>query len=327
MQFADPIDSAPRCALDLLVPDWKACNREDPLRERALKLTRVVTYMRGVDGKGDNFTTTFGHDDGDHIFLPMKSLDDRILRINTRYHSETLRSYFNEGTQVFQLTADTIPSDATGESFLVNWRDAFPMRGQRSRSILPFDDEQPGALKRKIPNGSPYIFKLLRHIVIHSPLALINVDARTMIGIDAKISDDNLEALNKAIDLDRASHLWLSWSEMPMLQSVLLDLRIYGHDLNTDRGCISKGEIVERAKEMGRWLRLKLLVIAGLQSYSFNTSYELYTAKRIMEDDEVDGEPNWIKIFMPAVRPGGKLVLVDRLNEEPKLPVVAMNVP
>ncbi|KAI1774971.1 hypothetical protein F4818DRAFT_451906 [Hypoxylon cercidicola] len=305
------LDTEPKCAFKLLVPDWRICDGENPIHEEAPGLTQVATYMRGSDYLASTFSTTSGHDRSDHIFLPFKSLDDRLLVANMWSHNETLRLFFQEGAQVFQLGENNLPDDVTNESFLRNWRDIFPMRRDHMRSILPFDDEQPEE-KRTTPKGRPYFFKLLRHIVVSSPLTLMNVDARSMVGPGTDISEANLEALNKAIDLDRTSHLWISWSKMPMLESVLLDLRIYSHDLNTDRGCISKGELIQRAREMGRWLKLKLLVIAGLQSYCFSTSYKSYTAEQIEQADEVDGEPNWIKIFMQALRPAGKLVLIDR---------------
>ncbi|KAI0160953.1 hypothetical protein GGR52DRAFT_562311 [Hypoxylon sp. FL1284] len=306
-------DSSPRCALDLLVPDWRVCDRENPLLEKASAVTQVVTYTRCVDGGVGTFSTMFGHGDNDHILLPMKSLQDRLLVVNAWSSNETVRLFFQGGTQVFELAENHLPKDIAGEYLLENWRDMFPMRSKRLRDVLPFDDEQPEE-KRKTLDSPPYIFKLLRHLVVNSPLTLIDVDAQNMVGSRTDISEAGLEALNKAIDLDRTSHLWLSWSQMPLLESVLLDLRIYSHDANTDRGCVGKAEIVERAREMGRWLRLKLLVIAGLQSYSLTTRYGSYCAGagQIEEDDEVDGEPNWVKIFMPAVRPGGKLVLVDR---------------
>ncbi|KAI1370686.1 hypothetical protein F4677DRAFT_437915 [Hypoxylon crocopeplum] len=304
-------DAKPVCALDLLVPDWNACNREGPRPKEALEPIRVVTYTLGTNSKASTLSTTLGHGDKDHIFLPMKVLDNDLMGLNTWCHSECIRLFYLEGTQVFSLGTDELPEDVADESFLENWWDTFPLRGQRSLNILPFDDEQSEAPKETV-SGTLLIFKLLRHIVVHSPLALMEVDARSVLGAETEISTENLEALNNAIDLDRASHLWLSWLRMPMLESVLLDLRIYSHDLNTDRECISKANLIRKAREMGRCLRLKLLVIAGLQSYSFKTSYESYTAEQIEEMDELDGEPNWIKIFMPALRPGGRLILVDR---------------
>ncbi|XXG98163.1 hypothetical protein Hte_004484 [Hypoxylon texense] len=314
MVWSRCLDSNPKCALDLLVPDWKVCSREKPIHEEFLEIAQVATYTRGTDSAVSTFSTTFGHDDKDHIFLPMKSLDGGLMVVNTTCHNEIVRSFFQEGTQVFKLGESSLPTNIADEGFITDWRDAFPLRGKHLRNILPFDDEQP-AEKRKTPSGPPYLFKLLRHVVINSPLSLIDADARSMIGSGTTIAEANLGALNNAIDLDRTSQLWLSWSQMPLLESVLLDLRVYSHDLNTDRGFLSKGEIIGRAMEMRRWLRLKLLVVVGLQSYCFTTSYTSYTARRIEEEDEVDGEPNWFKVFMPAVRPGGKLVLVDRQRD------------
>ncbi|KAI1762955.1 hypothetical protein GGR53DRAFT_499497 [Hypoxylon sp. FL1150] len=308
-------DSGQRCAFNLLVPDWKLCDREDPLSGKARAITQVATYKRGIDGAAGVFSTSFGHDN-DHIWLPTQSLNDGLLAINTFSHNETIRSFFQDGAQVFALTQNMLSSNVTDESFTTSWRDAFPMRSEHLRSILPFDDEHPGE-KKRTPGGPPYVFKLLRHIAVNSPLTLTSVDARSMVGPGTTISAANLEALDNAVDLDRTSHLWLSWSQMPQLESVLLDLRVYSHDLNTDRGFLSKNEIIERAVEMGRHLRLKLLVIAGLQSYCFATAYDSSSTEQIEQLEEIDGEPNWIKVFMPAVRPGGRLVLVDRPTDGP----------
>ncbi|KAI0882828.1 uncharacterized protein GGS22DRAFT_195557 [Annulohypoxylon maeteangense] len=309
------IDTEPKCALDLLVPDWNACKREHPTVERSLHLTRVVTYTKGVGYESSSFTANFDHGD-EHILLPMKALDDRVLTLNKWCYDETVRLFYQKGTQVFQLAKDTLPNDLATQAFLFHVEDTYPIRGEDMRKFLPFDDDLPTVPNRITPLGESYIFKLLRHLVVHSPLALMDVSARTMVDPKIEISEENIEALDMAIDLDRATPIWLAWSQMPQLESVLLDLRIYSHELNTERGCIGKDEIISRAREMGRWLKLKLLVIAGLQSYDFATSYESYTAKRIEDEDEINGEPNWIRIFMPAVQPGGRIILVDRLADD-----------
>ncbi|KAK6958346.1 hypothetical protein Daesc_001145 [Daldinia eschscholtzii] len=309
------LHSRTRCALDLLVPDWEICEPSDPFPANTLDPTRVVTYTRGTGGKFGSLLTSLEHGGDDHIFLPLKSFDDRTLAINKFCRDEVFRACLLEGTQVFELAADDLPHNVAEESFLKDPEAAFPIRGKHSRAILPYDDELPGTDKRTMPSGSPFLFKLLRHIVVRSPLTLLYVRACTMVGRGVQIDNANLEALDWIIDLDRGSPIWLSWSKMPMLESVLLDLRIYSHDLNTQRKCIGKGEIIRRAQEMGRWLQLKLLVIAGLKSYSFDTSYETYSAELIEEVDEIDGEPNWIKIFSPALRPGGRLILVDKLTD------------
>ncbi|KAI1165144.1 hypothetical protein F5B18DRAFT_612969 [Nemania serpens] len=42
------IVTKPTCALDLVVPDWRICNRETPQLEKSLGVTRIMTYTRGV---------------------------------------------------------------------------------------------------------------------------------------------------------------------------------------------------------------------------------------------------------------------------------------
>ncbi|KAI1073662.1 hypothetical protein F5B20DRAFT_574654 [Whalleya microplaca] len=318
MILSRALDREPRCALDLLVPDWHICTRQTPALEEVLENTRVVTYTRGAaEGEQGTLSCNHRHHDDDHILLPMKELDERLLKIDKWCYNEAMRAYFQDSVQAFQLTADDHLPGLADESYLANWRYAYPIRGQRAQSILPYDDEHLEMAKLQTPLGAPHVFSLLRHIVVHSPLELLNVDARSALRRDTGVSDAALDTLNTAFDLDRASHLYLSWSQMPMLESVLLDLRVYSTDLNTDRGCISKKDIISRAQEMGRWLRLNLLVIAGLQSYSFfEIKYEDITAEQVENEDGLDGEPNWIKLFAPALRPGGKLVLVDRLLDD-----------
>ncbi|KAI1799706.1 hypothetical protein F4811DRAFT_567806 [Daldinia bambusicola] len=314
--LSESLYSESQCAFNLLVPEWHACELYNPLSSNnPLNLTRVATYTRGTADEVGSFETTFGHGNDGHVFLPI-IVPSRLLMINKCWNNEIMRICLLEGAQIFDLAADGLPHRVAEEFLLTAQEDIFPIRGKRLKGILPYDDEPPGAEKRAMLSGSPLIFKLLRHIIVRSPLTLMKVDARSMVGSGVQINDDNLEALDWRIDLDRGSPLWLSWSQMPMLESVLLDLRIYSHDLNTERGCIGKGEIIRRAQEMCRWLRLKLLVIAGLKSYSFDTSYNAYSVELIEQVDEIDGEPNWIKTFLPALRPGGQLILVDRLTDE-----------
>ncbi|KAI1086195.1 hypothetical protein F5B19DRAFT_480126 [Rostrohypoxylon terebratum] len=308
------MDAEPRCALELLVPDWNTCKLDHSIQEGSPQLTRVVTYTREIGDQASTFTANLDHGD-DHILLPMRALDHRVLTLNKWCCDEAIRRSFLEGAQVFKLEKDTLPRDIAEEGFVVQTDETYPIRGRALRKCLPFDDDLSVVGNQKTPFGNLYLFKLLRHLVIHSPLALMEVSARNMVDPELDISEENLDALDMAIDLDRATPIWLSWSKMPQLKSVLLDLRIYSRDLNTDRGCIGKDEIIKRAQEMGRSLSLELLVIAGLQSYDFATSYEGYMAGDIEGLDEINGEPNWIKIFRPAIRPGGRIILVDRLAD------------
>lgn len=312
--FDRTMDVEPRCALELLVLDWNTCEPDHPTPERSQHLTRIVTYTRETGSRASKFTAKSGHG-RKHILLPMKALDNRLVALNKWCCDETVRIYFQKGTQVFQLSKDTLPEDIAEDGFVLHTDETFPIRGKALRKCLPFDDDSSAVGNQTTPFGKTYLFKLLRHLVVHSPLTLMEVSARNMVDPELGVSEENLDALDMAIDLDRATPIWLSWSQMPRLESVLLDLRIYSHNLNTDRGCIGKDEIIKRAQEMGRCLNLKLLVLAGLQSYDFVTKYEGYTVGDIEDQDEINGEPNWIKIFRPAIRPGGRIILIDRLED------------
>ncbi|KAI0376277.1 hypothetical protein F5Y04DRAFT_214271 [Hypomontagnella monticulosa] len=318
MILSKAMDLTPRCALDLLLPDWNVCNESNSWLEKLLQLTRIITYTKGNDHEVGSLVVRNDHDHHSdrYLFLPRKSMKEQIMRLNKWCYDEVTKLVFLGSVQVFHLAADKFPNEVENQSFVETWRDIYPIRGSRARDILPFDDEDSESSKRKTPDGETYILELIRHIVIHSPLTLLMVDAHGMVDpVHHHVSEVNLHLLDMAIDLDRSSPLWVSWSQMPRLQSVLLDLRIYSHVFNTEHGCLGKAEILDRAREMASWLQLDLLVLAGLQSYSFATSYDSYTAERIETDDEIDGQPNWIKIFRPALRPGGKIVLVDHLAD------------
>ncbi|KAI2617610.1 hypothetical protein GGS26DRAFT_576245 [Hypomontagnella submonticulosa] len=299
-------------------PRRRSSLRQLPLEILSKILSKVIDSKpqcatRGLAFETSTLSVSAEHGLSDeHILLPRKSIDDQLLRLNKWCYNEVIRLSFQGSAQVFRLAADTPPADVARKSFSEKWRDLFPLRGRKAQDILPFDDERPRLPKQRTPDGVK-IFKLLRHIIIHSPPTLMKVDARSLVGPNMEISDVNLSHLDTAIDLDRASPLWVSWKRMRKLESVCLDLRVYSSDLNTERGCINKVEICERANEMASWLQLDLLVIAGLQSYSFATTYAFIPPERIETDDEIDGEPNWIKIFRRALRPGGRLILVDRL--------------
>ncbi|KAI0399467.1 hypothetical protein F4802DRAFT_35762 [Xylaria palmicola] len=315
MVIARAMIARPRCALSLVVPDWNICRRETTELEQRLRYTRIVSYTRGTESAAGALSYKYDHDDSDHVLTPMIRFDPRAVALNVMFSSEYTRQLYRSHTHVFTLGVSHLSREAIGRALGSDRADHQPLRGPRLKAILPFDDEPVDTVKLRAGTGSAPIHQGLRHIAVHSPLQLMQLSAKPFsVGGDAD-DQSKADAINKALDLDRSAHLWLSWSQMPNLESVLLDLRIYSHDLNTERRVLSKFQVMDRAREMGRHLRLKMLVLAGLQSYSFHTLYEGVTVQNIEEWDDIDGEPNWIKVFRPAVRGGGKIVLVDRLTD------------
>ncbi|KAI0508520.1 hypothetical protein F5B22DRAFT_659282 [Xylaria bambusicola] len=310
MLISQLLTAKPKCALNLVAPDWNMCRGEAAELDNSVAATRILTYTRGVGiSRAGTLSCRFTHGDNDHIATPIASFDPRLVTLGEGFTTEYIRLLYRTHTHVFTLGINKPSSDAMIMLPGDNWGNVQPFRSELVKAILPFDDEPTNSPKMKAyPTSSP-IYKHLRNIAVHSPLNLMHTNA------SAFESNSNTNKGYNALDRDRSAHLWLSWAQMPNLESVFLDLRIYSHDSNTERRCLSKFEIIARAREMGRRLRLKTLVLAGLQSYSFYVAYNGESAHNIEQLDTLDGEPNWIKIFRPTVREGGQIVLVDRLTD------------
>ncbi|KAI1818954.1 hypothetical protein F4861DRAFT_534834 [Xylaria intraflava] len=268
----------------LVVPDWHICQENKMHFHPTQKSTQTVTYTKGTKYEVATLTSSFDHGIDVNILTPIVSLNQDALTINVQFSSDYIQHFNRNHTHVFTL-----------EKILVtDWKNLMPLRSQKMRAILPFDDEPINTTKRKmIPLSTP-IYQNIRHIVHNICKQL----------------------LNDALNLDRSAHLWLSWSQMPKLESVFLDLRVYSSGLNTEQKWLSKFDIIARARIMGQYLQLKILMIAGLQSYEFKIEYEGRTASDLEQWDKIENEPNWIKIFGPAIREGGKIILVDKYIDE-----------
>ncbi len=317
MVISQFLTAEPRCALSLVVPDWRICRGEAPKLDKPQGATRILTYTRSMNFfEVGSLSCSFGHGDRDHIFTPMAYFEPNAIALDEAFTLEYIRTLCHNHTHMFTLGINNIPDEAVDELLQRDRRSLQPLRSQRLRAILPFDDEPTDTAKMRAYQASVPIYQHLRHVAVHSPLELLQESVHTFGMVGNMDNRRNMEAFENALDLDRSAHLWLSWSQMPNLESVFLDLRIYSHTLNTERRCLSKFDIIERAQEMGCKLQLNTLVLAGLQSYSFYAVYNNETAEDIERLDTLDGEPNWIKIFRPAIREGGRIVLVDRLTDE-----------
>ncbi|KAI0197715.1 hypothetical protein F4808DRAFT_463421 [Astrocystis sublimbata] len=315
MVISQSLAAPPMCVFRLVVPDWDVCGRKITELEKFLEINRVVTYTKGLPGyQVGTLNYRFEHNN-DHVLTPIANFDDNMSLLNAHFSSEYHRQFYRGHTHVFVLGVD----DLEGENInAYDWGNLVSLRKKSMRTILPFDDEPTDNVDNNRSERELPLWDQLRHITVHCPLNIMQLTAEDF--ISAGHDPEAIEALNYSLDLEKTFHLWLSWSKLQNLESVFLDLRIYSHDFNTAQRCLSKAQIIERAREMGRHLQLKTLVLAGLQSYSFHTSYRGVSASDIEQCDTLfDNEPNWIKLFRPAIRGGGKIVLVDRLTDQNEL--------
>ncbi|KAI0530422.1 hypothetical protein GGR58DRAFT_493545 [Xylaria digitata] len=224
------VEDEPRCALDLVVPDWNICPRKTPGLEVLPRNIRIVTYTREIGTQVGSLSCKFDHGDEDHILTPVAKFNPNAAVLNKNFSQEYMETLCRSHTHVFALGIDGLPGQAFGELFGNDWGNIMLLRDERIRAILPFDDEPSDTAKmRASPIPTP-IYEDLRHIVVHSPLELMEENAHKL-GIIGDIDNrDEMGAFDDALDLDRSAHLWLSWSRMPKLESVFLDLRVYSHN-------------------------------------------------------------------------------------------------
>jgi hypothetical protein len=315
-------DDHSECVLHQLLPDEKLCQRGKELIEDDQTRPRIVTYVKGEMGEAGKFSVKERHGEGDHIFLPLKRLDGKLSSLSRQYFRELVDICYSHSLVVFNLKVSApLPHQGNEELDKAGpkiWNLLRPLLRGRVRSILPniLDAEPSSTELEKLPFCERHVYTRIRHIAFHSPLSLLELDAQKLFG-NTSLNAAETMALDYQVDLDRRAHLWISWSLMPQLESVLLDLRAYSSRHNTEQGWFGRDEVIASGQEMGRHLRLKLLVIAGLQSNIFEADYEEMEIEEIETVDELGAynDPNWIKVFRKALRPGGKLILVDRVSE------------
>ncbi|KAI0159555.1 hypothetical protein GGR57DRAFT_428710 [Xylariaceae sp. FL1272] len=275
------------CALELVVPDWGICREAKRVRDSAVRLT---TYTLGAPDQVSTLAFTCGHED--HILTPVAELRGAIMKISKMCYAEYLQAFCRTHTHTFSYYAPDFRSSQSSSTRMCPTH-------RKAREILPYDDEMIFGHLPKLevtlsPKGPP-IYDDLRHIAIHTPLCLVE----NFLPHD----DDLYSAL--------ALPVYIAWSQMPKLETVFLDLRTYSLEKNTEFRLLSKKEIAECAREMGQHLHLKLLLLAGLGSQAFDMGYHGIEDNEVPEAEEIDGQPNWIKLFCPALRPGGRIIFVD----------------
>lgn len=186
-----------------------------------------------------------------------------------------------------------------------------------------------GGVKDSLPGGERseggaprYLYQRLRHLVVNTVPALAGVqadDLGTVPSVWLPAASRNLVYLAERLDYERRANLLMRWDALESLETLFLDLR--GYSMPETR-FLYFGDVVRLAQGLAG-KRLKLLVIAGLRSWRD------YPGTEPLGIDEVEGgvwDPedrvwvnasggravNWWRAFARAVRPGGRLVFVDR---------------
>ncbi|KAK0656639.1 hypothetical protein B0T16DRAFT_487931 [Cercophora newfieldiana] len=186
--------------------------------------------------------------------------------------------------------------------------------------------------------SKPY-YEMLRHLMINTPMDVWRMSVRDMVMMpDSRgltpSEERNLNNLDSALSSERSACLELDWRRLKGLETLFLDLRGYslGFSRGDDRplGLGFLGVSVLAKTLMLYRGGLKMLVIAGLRSYKlYPGAQELDIETEIDHTRETDPDTgmrylasstakdgcNWFMMFRVAVRPGGKLIFVDKKTD------------
>ncbi|KAL2017705.1 hypothetical protein VTK56DRAFT_1730 [Thermocarpiscus australiensis] len=178
------------------------------------------------------------------------------------------------------------------------------------------DDDQDGG------DGPRYLFQHVRHLVLNTVPQLAELgacDVGTMPSVWRHDSILNLVRLEDRLVFERKANLLLRWNALERLESLFLDLRGYSHP---KKRYLCDEDVVDIATSL--WGKgLKLLVVAGLRSWSWYPGPEPLGIEEVQAgtwdpewgawvDERKAGMINWWRMFEKAVRPGGRLVFVDK---------------
>ncbi|KAK0731477.1 hypothetical protein B0H67DRAFT_74916 [Lasiosphaeris hirsuta] len=342
----------PVCAFHLLAPGWNICQREYRELQKTIKVARVDTYIVPAKGHQGEISSTFDHEECDHIFLPVMEDPRKFEALSPFYHRELVREWASNTLIVVAQQARWV------ESLLANIKDTdCLLRSPETMCLLPYEEERytrtptddthshstnasddVDAGKDRLPvlstieqnETSKFCFQLIRHLMLNTSPRLMGARAEEFGALPSTpatgITRRNVQMIEELLWSERKTWLELDWGRLERLETLFIDVRNYGSGIVEG---VDADDLYEMAESLSG-KNLKLLVIAGLRSYKLFPGVELLNIEEVERWETDSGETqagrsldgyNWWLVFRDAVRPGGKLVFVDKRVGELKLPV------
>ncbi|KXH48675.1 hypothetical protein CSIM01_13032 [Colletotrichum simmondsii] len=307
------VSSSP-CILSLFVPDWAVCARaSDPVNE-IYDLQRIDVYTKGGGGGSvrGKYESGVRHGDGDHASFPLMRqiegshdqqhgallLEKELGRRFPVAMDWALRDLRRNGLRVFEQVWPRGHDDGVGRCMASG---ALVFREAGCGHGLDSDHSHPGRAAT-----SDMSLSLPRHLMFNS----VPSDPWLQLRLRRNAVTDFRCEMAFVIEggLIGEEFIAVDWAAMTQLETLFLDLRTYAS--GSGGGFLQ--DAIRRAAVKMRCLRLRCLVIAGLrtgESYGRSRVCERETDE---QEDQVDGEVNWVKVFAPALGEGGRLVFIDR---------------
>ncbi|KAK1671198.1 hypothetical protein BDP55DRAFT_560945 [Colletotrichum godetiae] len=301
------------CLLSLFVPDWAVCARaSDPVNE-IYDLQRIDVYTKGGGSVQGKYECGVRHGDGHHAPFPlMRQADDGWGDQQHQQHGAllldelgkrfpvamdwALRDLGRNGLRVFEQVWPRGHDDGIGRC-MASGALVF-CEGGRGRGRDADYPRPTGTVPTNL--GMPLL--LPRHLLFNS----LPSDPWLQLRLRRNAVTDFRCEMAFVIERGPEEFVAVDWTAMTQLETLFLDLRTYAAQ---GGGTFLRDGIRRAAVKMG-CLRLRCLVVAGLRTG------EKYGRSRggawETDEEEVDGEVNWVQVFAPALEEGGRLVFVDR---------------
>lgn len=320
------------CVFSYFPQDWPVCTHVDDgcsyTRSDICRITRTFrmdTYTVPAEGRG-RISTSFDHTDGkmSHIYLPSRDIThyDDLAAVQSDAEYELWKLAHQDNARVVRQEFHHLNRRLDDPNLTPAITHAHLLRNSWAAMNLPFydDSERAQALQEKSEKGGgAQPFQMIKHLVFSADTEQTLATSHDFVHTPQwfnSVARTNEARLQARLDFEQCCGLFLRWDMMPQLETLCVDLRAYSE------GFVEKEVLELAADEMKKsGLQLKLLALVGLRSgdlYPGHGELRIEEVEDIDEQgefdpsvDDVRPQPNWMRLFRGAVRPGGELILVD----------------